>query len=167
MKDEDRRRAMIELARTMSAGEISVMQGAVAEPDGDQALMVTTTADSRSDVLWSEMTALGWMIAAGSLEEVPGTKLYEIPASGKPQIAQFLADLDRSAAMTRIINELRGDIARRLLAAVRSVDGTPGDLAILVASIVDKTMRVALKPDLYDDFLREVAKVAEQMRSSQ
>ena len=90
MKDEDRRRAMIELARTMSAAEISVMQGVVAEPDGDQPLMVTTTSDSRSDVLWSEMTALGWMIAAGSLEEVPGTKLYEIPASGKPQIARFL-----------------------------------------------------------------------------
>jgi hypothetical protein len=167
MKDEDRRRAMIELARTMSAAEISVMQGVVAEPDGDQPLMVTTTSDSRSDVLWSEMTALGWMIAAGSLEEVPGTKLYEIPASGKPQIARFLADLDHGAAMTRIINELRGDVARRLLAAVRSVDGTPSDLAILVASIVERTMRVALKPELHDDFLREVAKLAERMRADQ
>lgn len=165
MKDDDRRGAMIALARTMSPAELSIMQGVVAEPDGDQATMVTTTTDSRNDLLWSEMTALGWMTAAGTLEGVPGTKLYAIAATGKPRIARFLADLDHGAAMTRIINELREDIARRLLEAVRSVDGTPGDLAILTAGIVEMTMRRALKPDLHDEFLRQVAKVAQDMRS--
>jgi hypothetical protein len=41
------------------------------------------------------------------LELVPGSRLYEVSASRRPQIAQFLADLDKNAAMTRITNELR------------------------------------------------------------
>jgi class 3 adenylate cyclase len=44
--------------------------------------------------------------------------------------------------------------------------GTPADLAIMVAGIVESTMRKALKPELHDEFLREVAKVAEAMRST-
>jgi hypothetical protein len=52
-----------------------------------------------------------------------------------------------------------------LIEAVRAVDGTPADLAILVAGIVEMTMRRALKPELHDEFLREMARVAEGMRS--
>jgi hypothetical protein len=48
---------------------------------------------------------------------------------------------------------------------VRGADGTPADLAILLAGIVESTMRRAIKPELHDEFLREVAKVAEGMRS--
>jgi hypothetical protein len=163
VKDEERR-GLIALGRTMSAADLSILQGALAEP-GDQVVMLTTTPASANDLLWSEMTALGWLTAAGTLDAAPGAKLYAIPASGKPLIAQFLADLDQGAAMTRIINELREDIPRRLIEAVRAVDGTPADLAILVAGIVESTMRRALKPELHDEFLREVAKVAEGMRS--
>jgi hypothetical protein len=165
MNDEERRGALLALGRAMSAADLSVLEGALAEPTQGQAVNLTTTSGSRNDVLWSEMTALGWLTEGGPLELVPGAKLYEIPASAKPLIAQFLADLDKNAAMTRITNELRKDIPYRLIGAVRAVDGTPADLAILVAGIVEMTMRRALKAELHDEFLREVAKVAEGMRS--
>lgn len=165
MKDEDRRRELVALGRTMSAADLSILQGALAEPSTDEAVMMTTVAGSKNDVLWSEMTALGWLTEAGVLDAVPGAKLYAMPPTAKPLIAQYLADLDQSASMTRIINELREAIPPRLIDAVRAVDGTPADLAILVAGIVESTMRKALKPELHDEFLREVAKVAEQMRS--
>jgi hypothetical protein len=45
------------------------------------------------------------------------------------------------------------------------VDGTPADLAIMLAGIVESTMRRAIKPEVHDEFLREVLKVAEGMRS--
>ena len=54
---------------------------------------------------------------------------------------------------------------RRLIDAVHGVDGTPAHLAILLAGVVEGTMRRAIKPELHDEFLREVAKNAEAMRS--
>jgi hypothetical protein len=165
MKEQEQRGALIALARTMSAGDLSILQAALAEPNQDQAVNLATTAGSKNDVLWSEMTALGWLTERAPLELVPASRLYEFPAPSRPLIAQFLADLDKNAAMTRITNELRQDIPYRLIEAVRAVDGTPADLAILVAGIVEMTMRRALKPELHDEFLREVAKVAEGMRS--
>jgi hypothetical protein len=165
MNDEERRGALIALGRSMSAADLSILEAALAELNLNQAVKLTTTAASKNDVLWSEMTALGWLTEEAPLELVPGSKLYEIPASSKTLIAQFLADLDKNAAMTRITNELRNDIPYRLIGAVRAVEGTPADLAILVAGIVEMTMRRALKPELHDEFLREVAKVAEGMRS--
>jgi hypothetical protein len=144
---------------------ISTLEAALAEPNPDRTVNLTTTTGSKNDVLWSEMTALGWLIERAPLELVPGSRLYEVSASRRPLIAQFLADLDKNAAMTGVTNELRQDIPYRLIEAVRAVDGTPADLAILVAGIVEMTMRRALKPELHDEFLREVAKVAEGMRS--
>jgi hypothetical protein len=41
----------------------------------------------------------------------------------------------------------------------------PADVAILLAGIVEGTMRRGIKPELHDEFLREVAKIAEGMRS--
>lgn len=165
MNDEERRGALIALGRAMSAADLSILQGVLAEPNQDRTVNLTTTTGSKNDVLWSEMSALGWLTEGAPLESVPGSKLYEVPASSKPLIGRFLADLDKNAAMTRITNEFRRDIPHSLIGAVRAVDGTPADLAILVAGIVEMTMRRALKPELHDDFLREVAKVAEGMRS--
>jgi hypothetical protein len=107
MKDEERRGAMIALARTMNAGDLSTLEAALAEPNQDRTVNLTTTTGSKNDVLWSEMTALGWLIERAPLELVPGSRLYEVSASRRPLIAQFLADLDKNAAMTRITNELR------------------------------------------------------------
>jgi hypothetical protein len=43
--------------------------------------------------------------------------------------------------MTAIINKFRRDIPPMLIDAVHGADGTPGDLAILLAGIVEGTMR--------------------------
>ncbi len=92
-------------------------------------------------------------------------KGYVIIPAASDAIGAFLADNARASAMTSIINEFRGSIPRMLIDAVHGADGTPGDLPILLASIVEGTMRRAIKPDLHDEFLREVAKVADAMRS--
>jgi hypothetical protein len=53
----------------------------------------------------------------------------------------FFADNARADAMTAIINKFRRDIPPMLIDAVHGADGTPGDLAILLAGIVEGTMR--------------------------
>jgi hypothetical protein len=127
--------------------------------------MLTTTPGSNNDRLWSEMVALGWMNAADPLGVPLRTKVYVINPAAQDEIKGFLADNARAEALTAIINEFRANIPPMLTDAVRGADGTPSDLAILLASIVEGTMRRAIKPELHDEFLREVAKVAEGMRS--
>jgi hypothetical protein len=105
------------------------------------------------------------MNAAEPLDAPVRSKVYVVNPAAQDEIRGFLADNAKAEAMTAIINEFRANIPPVLIDAVRGADGTPSDLAILLASIVESTMRRAIKPELHDEFLREVAKVAEGMRS--
>lgn len=127
--------------------------------------MLTTVPGSNNDKLWSAMVALGWMTVGEPLDAPVRSSVYVVNPAAQDEIRGFLADNARAEAMTAIINEFREKIPPTLLKAVRDADGTPADLAILLAGIVESTMRRAIKPELHDDFLREVAKVAEGMRS--
>jgi hypothetical protein len=64
MNDQERRRGLFTLGRSMSAADLSILHA-----------------------------ALGWMTEAGRLDAAPGTKLFEIRSAAKEFIAQFLADL--------------------------------------------------------------------------
>ncbi len=153
------------LSRAMSAGDLSILQAALEEPDEERPIMVTTIPGSNNDLLWTEMVALGWMSTAEPLDAPVVSKVFLINPTAKEPIRRFLAERSHSESMTKIINDLRADIPPKLIEAVHRVDGTPADLAIMLAGIVESTMRRAIKPELHDEFLREVAKVAEGMRS--
>jgi hypothetical protein len=157
---------LLSLGYAMTDADASNLRGAIGELDGAQPVLLATTVGSNNDRLWSEMVTLGWMCGSVSSELPAGTRAYQINPEARSAIADFLAKCCHSAAMTKIINELRASVPPELIGAVNGVDGTPADLAILLASIVESTMRRAIKPHLHDEFLREVAKVAQQMRSN-
>jgi hypothetical protein len=159
------RQALKAVARSATPADLSILVAALTELRPDLPTMLTTTPGSNNDKLWSEMVALGWMNAAEPLDAPVRSKVYVVNPAAKDEIRGFLADNARAEAMTAIINKFRANIPPVLIDAVRDADGTPSDLAILLAGIVESTMRRAIKPELHDEFLREVAKVAEGMRS--
>lgn len=154
------------LGNAASAADRSILRAALEEPDSEQPILVTTTPGSNNDLLWTEMVALGWMSHAEPLDVPVSSRVFRINPTAKESIWGFLADHSHSESMAKLINELRADIPPKLIAAVHSVDGTPADLAIMLAAVVESTMRRAIKPELHDDFLREVDKVAQAMRSN-
>jgi hypothetical protein len=111
------------------------------------------------------MAVLGWMTVNEPSDLPAGTRAFRINPEAKSAITDFLGKCQHSGSMTKIINDLRASVPPWLIDAVRGVDGTPADLAILLGGIVESTMRRAIKPHLHDEFLREVAKFAQQMRS--
>jgi hypothetical protein len=163
--NDKQRQALKEVARSATPADLSILQAALAELQAERPTMLTTTPGSNNDQLWSEMVALGWMTVAAPLDAPVRSSVYVLNPAAQDEIRGFLADNARAEAMTAIINRFRANIPPQLLEAVRGADGTPGDLAILLAGIVESTMRRAIKPELHDEFLREVAKVAEGMRS--
>jgi hypothetical protein len=163
--NDKQRQTLKAVARTATPADLSILQAALTELSPDRPTMLTTTPGSNNDKLWSEMVALGWMSAAEPLDVPVRSKVYVVNAAAQDEIREFLADTARAEAMTAIINKFRTNIPPMLIDAVRGADGTPSDLAILLAGIVEGTMRRAIKPELHDEFLREVANVAEGMRS--
>lgn len=154
------------LGNAVSEADLSILRAALEEPNSEVPILVTTTPGSKNDLLWTEMVALGWMSHAEPLDVAVSSKVFRINPAAKESIAGFVAGRSHSAAMTKLINDLRTEIAPKLIEAVHRVDGTPADLAIMLAAVVESTMRRAIKPELHDEFLREVAKVAEAMRSN-
>jgi hypothetical protein len=165
MGTEEQRRALMAIARCATPADLSILQAALTELRSDRPTLLTTMPGSNNDKLWSQMVALGWMETTDPVDARILSKLYVINPAAGDVISTFLADNARSIAMTAIINEFRASVPPALIDAVHRADGTPADLAILLGSIVERTMRRAIKPELHDEFLREVAKVADGMRS--
>jgi hypothetical protein len=162
---DDPPESLMVFGRAMSDADASNLGAATAELDGAQPVSLATTAGSNNDRLWTEMAVLGWMTANDPPDLPIGTRGFRINPEAKRAIADFLAKCQHSALMTKIINDLRASVPPWLIDAVQGGDGTPADLAILLGGIVESTMRRAIKPHLHDEFLREVAKIAQQMRS--
>jgi hypothetical protein len=168
--NDQQRQTLRAVASAATPADLSILQAALTELSPDRPTMLTTTPGSNNDKLWSEMVSLGWMSAADPLDVPIRSKVYLVNPAAHDEIREFLADYARADnaradAMTAIINEFRANIPPMLIDAVHGVDGTPSDLAILLAGIVESTMRRAIKPELHDEFLREVARVAEGMSS--
>lgn len=154
------------LSHALSEADLSTLQASVQMLGGDQPVNVTTTAGSGNDLLWAEMAARGWMSLLEPLESLPNSRVYRLNPAGKEPISQFLAETRHSIEMTKIINDLRQSVPPWLIETVHRVDGVPADLAIMLAGIVESTMRRAIKPELHDEFLQEVMQVAQKMRSN-
>jgi hypothetical protein len=152
-------------ARELTAADLSILKAALADVTPERPTLLTTTPGSNNDRLWSEMVAMGWMSRAPQLDVPVPSQVYAVNFAACDRISEFLADLAHADAMTAAINELRATVPRTLIEAVHAHDGRPYDLAMLLAAIVEGTMRRAIKPELHDEFLREVARMAQEMRS--
>ena len=162
---EEHGQALQALGRSMSAADRSLLTCALADLAHGPSVMLTTMPGSNNDLLWSEIVDRGWLDRASPLEAAPAATTFLMKAKAAAPVSAFLADVEHSAQMTQIVNELRSRIPPQLIGAVREADGTPADLAIALAGVVESTMRRAIKPSLHDEFLQEVTKVAEGMRT--
>lgn len=162
---DKQRQAVRSLGRVATPADLSILEAALTELTADRPTLLTTTPGSNNDRLWSEMVELGWLAAGDPLDVPVPSKVFIVNPEARDEIGEFLADNSRAAAMTAIINDFRTKIPPMVLDSVRGADGTPADVAIVLAGIVEGTMRRGIKPELHDEFLREVAKVAEGMRS--
>ena len=158
--------SLMTMGRQMTESDVSTLLAALDELDSEQPVALATSLGSGNDHLWTGMAALGWMSPEAAADMPAGTRAFRINPEARGAIAAFLAKCRHSAAMTQLINDFRASVPPPLIEAVHRVDGTPADLAILLAGIVESTMRRAIKPELHDEFLAEVAKVAQKMRSN-
>lgn len=159
--------ALLASMRTMSAADLSVLEAALKEPSGEQPVLLATKERSANDQLWSEMVPLGWLKVAPPLDAPVKSKVFALQPSAKPALEELFAELRRPDAMTKLLNELRAEYPPKLIEAVHRAHGTPNDLAMMLAAIVEATMRRAIKKELHDDFLNEVIRMAQTMRGFQ
>ncbi len=80
--------------RTMTDGDISVLEASVETPDSSMA----TSPGSPNDVLWSAMEELGWMRRHEESIPLPGTTpfrllTYAITPEGQQPISELLSKL--------------------------------------------------------------------------
>lgn len=151
--------------RMMSAADLSVLEAAAQEPSGEQPVLLTTVPGSANDQLWSEMAKLGWLSEEPPLDAPVRSRVFALQPSAKPALEELFAELHRPAAMTKLLNDLRAEYPQKLIEAVHRVHGTPADLAMMLAAIVEMTMRRGINSELHDDFLNEVMKMAQAMRA--
>jgi hypothetical protein len=165
MSDDPLKEALKSIARDMTRADLSILKAAVDDLNPGRPTLLSTTPGSNNDRLWSQMAALGWMEHSDSLELPVQSRVYRIDPAAREQIAEFVADTLRADAIIAAVNELRATVPPKLIERVHAADGRPLDLAMMLAGIVEATMRRAIKPDLHDEFLREVARLAQQMRA--
>lgn len=165
MSSDEQRQALEAIARHMTPADLSILEAALGDLRSEQPTLLTTTPGSNNDRLWSQMTAMGWMKRSDPLEVPADSRLYTINAGAHDEISGFVAENVRKNAVIAAINELRATIPPALIDRVRAADGRPLDLAMMLAGIVEATMRRAIKPELHDEFLKEVARLAQQMRA--
>ena len=99
------------------------------------------------------------------MDGVRAARTFVVRCEAVSPIAQLLDDAERSLRMTAIVNDARTRLAPQIIAAIHAADGTPADLAIALARIIESAMRRAIKPELHAEFLQQVARVAEGMRT--
>jgi len=164
MSSNEQRQALEAIARHMTPADLSILEAALGDLRPEQPTFLTTTPGSNNERLWSQMAAMGWMKRSDPLEVPVDSRVYTINPAAREEISSFVAENVRKNAVIGAINELRAAIPPALIDRVRAVDGRPLDLAMVLAGIVEATMRRAIKPELHDEFLKEVARLAQQMR---
>jgi hypothetical protein len=157
MANDEHGRHLLPQMREMSAADLSILQALVESLGVEDTVKVTTTPGSANDRLWSEMAKLGWMSADTPLEVPVATKVFVVHASAKEPLSTLLTEIQRDA-LPKIFSELRRDIPPKIAPPVIAASGTPADVSLMLAGIVEGTMRRWIKPELHEDFLDDIVK---------
>jgi hypothetical protein len=152
---------------SLSDADRSILQAAVDQIDAVPETLLTTTPGTNNDRVWAVMSQAGLMTAADPLDVPIPSKVYRIEPTAREEIKRLLAEIEHGAVIVKIVNEFRERIPPLLTQAIHGAGGSPFDLAMILGCIVDTTMRSAIKPELYDEFLAQVAKIAGGMRAAQ
>jgi len=143
------------LMREMSAADLSILETVPQTLEQEESVRLVTVSGSKNDLLWSQMVALDWMKQEGPLEEHPASKVYIVSREARDPLEGLLLDLKRDE-LPKILNELRRDIPPMIGPRVIASGGTPADLVMMLAGIVQSTMRRYIREDLHEEFLKAV-----------
>jgi hypothetical protein len=155
MASAEQTQALLTRMRELSAGDLSILEAVVESLQGEDEVRLTTTPGSANDRLWSEMTVLGWMSADAPLEVPVDTKVFVVHAAAKEPLSSLLLDLRRDA-LPKLFSDLRREIPAKIVPPVVAAGGTPADVSLMLAGIVERTMRKYIKPDLHDAFVDDI-----------
>jgi hypothetical protein len=159
--------SLVQRMRSMRPADLSVLAGMLQTPEPE--VNIATTIGSDNDLLWSEMARIGWM-TLGSADDLPaGSRVFKVGAAGRERIAKLLDEVRHLEERTReampvLFNELCRQIPPQIAERVIAAGGNPSDLAMMLAGIVEATMRRWVQPELHDEFLRAVAGRAQDLR---
>jgi hypothetical protein len=157
MKTDEQTQSVLTRMRELSAADLSILEAVVGTLDREDTVRLTTTPGSANDRLWSEMTALGWMSTDAPLEVPVDTKVFVVHASAKEPLNTLLLDLKRDA-LPNLFSDLRREIPPKIVPPVVASGGTPADVTLMLAGIVERTMRKYIKPELHEEFLDDIVK---------
>jgi hypothetical protein len=147
--------ALKTLMREMSAADLSILEAVPETLQQEESVRLATTPGSKNDVLWSQMAALNWMRQDEPLAEVPAAKVYVVLQEAREPLETLLLDLKRDE-LPKILSELRRDIPPLIGPRVIAAGGTPADVVMMLAGIVQSTMRRFIREDLHEQFLQAV-----------
>ena len=147
--------ALKTLMREMSAADLSILEAVPQTLLQEESIMLATIVGSKNDVLWSQMATLNWMKEHEPLDEHPGSKVYVVPREAREPLEALLLDLKRDE-LPKLLNEFRRDIPPLIGPRVIAAGGTPSDLVMMLAGIVQSTMRRFIREDLHEQFLQAV-----------
>lgn len=160
--------ALKTMMREMSAADLSILEAVPQALQQEESVRLATTVGSRNDGLWSQMAALQWMKPEEPLEEVPGSRVYVVPREAREALEALLLELKRDE-LPKLLGEFRRDIPPLIGPRVIAAGGTPSDLVMMLAGIVQSTMRRYIREDLHEQFLQAVhdrARDLNQMKQS-
>lgn len=158
MTNEERISLLARRIRGLPPSDRSVLDAVLQAPEPE--VNLATTTGSANDQLWSQMAELGWMSLESPADLPAGSRMFKVGATGKAALARVFDDklFEHMArdAMFALFNELRHLVPRQIAERAIAAGGTPADVAMMLAGIVEATMRRWIKPELHDEFLRAV-----------
>ena len=89
------------------------------------------------------------------LEAHPVSRVYVVTREAQEPLEALLLDLKRDE-LPNLFNEFRRDIPGLIAPRVIAAGGAPSDLVMVLAGIVQSTMRRYIREDLHEEFLRAV-----------
>jgi hypothetical protein len=158
--------ALKTLMRDMSAADLSTLEAVPQALQEEESVRLATVAGSKNDVLWSEMAALDWMKLEGPLEGHAVSKVYVVPREAREALEELLLDLKRDE-LPKLFDEFCREIPPMIAPRVMTAGGTPADLVMMLAGVVQSTMRRYIRADLHGEFLQAVYDRARELNQNQ
>jgi hypothetical protein len=149
--------------RQISSAERSILAALPESLLREESVRLATTSGSPNDLLWFQMAALGWMELDQPLVEAAASKVYIVRRGAHEPIEALLTDLKRDD-LTALFNELQRDVPAMIVPRVIESGGAPGDVVMMLAGIVDGTLRRWIKPELHDEFLKALFDRVDDLR---
>ncbi len=157
MTDEQQLDSVRSAIRQLSPADRSVLEAVVQSLESEESVRVTTTPGSANDRIWSEMATLGWMSVDTPLDVPVDTRVYIVERRTMKPLSEMLLDIKRDG-LPDLFNELRREIPAKFVPSVIASGGTPSDVSLMLAGIIERTLRNYIKDELHEEMLQDIVR---------